>query len=219
MKRKTLSQLYIISFFVLIISVVITGVYHIAIKENHEGMMESWAIALLCCSFTPFVILHIVVNHFHIKLADGFGGKNAEKAERVTDAIFAVIFTVISLPLILIFLIFKLITLPFTGEKSQLRPLIRKGFKYSRVGSEKRHMLTRDEVIIKISYGMTEWSISLDGGRSFVKLTDSEVGTEYERQALEELMLGYESAHPVDKQRGDAIPPTAEYVKFLCQYL
>lgn len=91
-----------------------------------------------------------------------------------------------------------------TPNKKTFKKLIVKGFSYSR--KDKKYTLKKDDIIIEISNGLTNYCISFDNGVIFVRVEESNLGTSYDRDELKYKLNGYLSAHPVDKQRGDAIP-------------
>ena len=211
MKKKALAWAYIVSIVLFFVSIIVAAVYYLILHPSHEGDMEPWAKILLFLSFGIFAALHIAVNHFKVKLSDVTSSK---RAERVIDSVSTFLGYIVVLPLALVAVI---ITLPFYlifGERRTFKPLIKQGYKLSRDRREKCYILSSEKAIIKVDYSFTEWLVSIDGGE-FIPIIDSEIGTEQERNTLRELLAKYESAHPVDKQRGDVRPPKAEFVAFL----
>lgn len=69
--------------------------------------------------------------------------------------------------------------------------------------------------LLIIPFGLEDYYISLDAGEQFVRIEESDLGTSYARESLKQKLDEYKNAHPVDKQRGDAIPPIREVVEFL----
>ena len=216
MKKKVLAIGYIASIVLLFAAIITTAVYYLILHPSHEGDMDPWAKILLFSTFGVFAVLHILVNHFGIKLTDVTSSK---KVERVIDSVGKVLGWIVVIPIALIGVIIALpFYLIFGGEKRAFKPLIAKGYKLSKNRAEKRYVLTSERVIIKVDYSFCQWLVSIDGG-AFIPLIDSDIGTASEREKLGELVAKYESAHPLDKQRGDARPPKAEFVDFLCRNL
>ena len=79
--------------------------------------------------------------------------------------------------------------------------------------------MQKDQIVINIFGGLTEYYISFDNGKTFVKVEESDLGTSYDRERLKNKLNEYLSSHPVDIQRGDAVPPLREYVGFLASVL
>lgn len=77
------------------------------------------------------------------------------------------------------------------------------------------YILTRNEIVIRIHANFIEYYISFDYGKSFVRVEESDLGLPYDRDVLKAKLNEYKNAHPVDVQRGDALPPISEFVDFL----
>ena len=75
--------------------------------------------------------------------------------------------------------------------------------------------MKKGEIIIEISNGLIDYYISFDNGKNFIRIEESNLGTSYDRDNLKYKLNEYLSAHPVDKQRGDEIPPFVDYIEFL----
>ena len=218
MKKRALAWGYIVSVSLFFLSMLAAAVYYLILHPDHEGEMDLWAKILLISTCGIFVALHIAVSHFKVKLSDAFLATRTEKLERITDSISRFLGYIVVLPIALVAVI---ITLPYYlifGEKRIFKPLIKQGYKYSENKREKCHVLSSERAQIKVDYSFTEWLVSIDGGK-FLPIVESGIGTELEREALRELLVKYNSAHPVDKQRGDVKPPKAEFVDFLWRNL
>ena len=216
MKKKALAWGYVASIVLLFAAIIVSAVYYLILHPSHQGDMDLWAKIMLFSAFGVFAVLHILINHFGIKLSDISSSK---KIERVIDSVSTVLGWIVVIPVALVGVIIALpFYIIFGGDKRVFKPLISKGYKFSKNRAEKCYVLTSKIAIIKVDYSFCEWLVSIDGG-DFVPVVYSEIGAAQDRAKLLELLRKYESAHPVDKQRGDARPPKAEFVDFLCRNL
>ena len=171
--------------------------------------MELWAIILLVIPFAIMCISRIIieVNQMHIGKIDNIVGK-----------IFAVLGVILLLPIMIVYALVAAIIHCFTGgTKRSFRKLTAKGFKYQY--KNKRFILQKENVVIEILHNLQEYNISFDGGETFVKVEESHLGTASEREELKFQLYEYQHSHPVDMQRGDAVPPLDYYIAFLDAYL
>ena len=126
--------------------------------------------------------------------------------------------TVLVLPIGVVLLIVSVIYNCFTiPGKSSFKKLISKGFTYKY--EKKTHILTKNNIVIWIFDNFEDYYISFDEGQNFIRVEESNLGTVYERNVLFTKLNAYKNAHPVDKQRGDAIPPISDFVNFLVNEL
>lgn len=212
MFKKWIGRIFIASAIALILVAVFIALYYNFILKNHEGPMDLWAIIALCIPLIILVISRIIIDVKKIKLKDSFNEKGiVSKIANVFADVFIVITMIPLFPIILVFSIVQ--TLTTTPNKKTFKKLINKGFSY--IHKDKKYILSKNEITIEIFNGLTDYYISFDNGKNFIRVEESNLGTSYDRDNLKCKLNEYLSAHPVDKQRGDAIPPFVDYVEFL----
>ncbi len=133
-----------------------------------------------------------------------------------TFIFFTIPFTILMLPIIVLF---TLIDSKKYNVKKRFRFLINKGYivKKDKVFSNV-YSFINNPIIIKVNQN-NYYIISYDNGMSFVNIYDTEIGSLEERNKLREVMIEYQEAHPVDKQRGDVVDTAQFYINFLRKYL
>ncbi|MCI5745770.1 MAG: hypothetical protein MR270_05755 [Erysipelotrichaceae bacterium] len=212
MLRKWIGRIFIASAIALILVAASIAFYYNFILKDHEGPMDLWAIIALCVPFIIFVISRVIIDVKKIKFSDSFNEKGViSKISNVFANIFVVIAMIPLFPIIIVFTIIQTVTT--TPSKKTFKKLINKGFSY--IHKDKKYILKKEDIIIEISNGLTDYFISFDNGASFVRVEESNLGTSYDRDELKYKLNDYLSAHPVDIQRGDAVPPFTEYIEFL----
>ena len=130
--------------------------------------------------------------------------------------VFTILGMIFLFPIILLFIIFELI-FGFNVSKKSFKKLIKKGFKYQ--NKNKAYILTRENIVIEILYSLEDYYISFDNGENFVRIEESDLGLPYNRDELKRRLNEYKNAHPVDKQRGDALPPLSYFIDFLDNFI
>ncbi len=212
MLKKWIGRIFIASAIASILVAAFIAVYYNFILKDHEGPMDLWAIIVLCVPLVILVVSRIIIDVKKIKLKDSFDEKGI--VSKISNA-FANIFVVIAMiPLFPIILVFAIVqTVTTTPNKKTFKKLINKGFTYTH--KDKKYILKKGEIIIEISNGLIDYYISFDNGKNFIRIEESNLGTSYDRDNLKYKLNEYLSAHPVDKQRGDAIPPFVDYIEFL----
>lgn len=214
--KKWIGKIFIASSIVLILEAIFFGIYYTLIVKNHEGPMDLWAIISLCIPFVVFVISRIIIEVKNIKFYDSFEHNDIiSKISNVFIDIFSILAMILLFPILLILAIIEVISR--TPTKKMFKKLIDKGFSYAY--KDKKYILQKDQIVINIFGGLTEYYISFDNGKTFVKVEESDLGTSYDRERLKNKLNEYLSSHPVDIQRGDAVPPLREYVEFLVSVL
>ena len=214
--KKWIGKIFIASSIVLILEAIFFGIYYTLIVKNHEGPMDVWAIISLCIPFVVFVISRIIIEVKNIKFYDSFEHNGIiSKISNVFIDIFSILAMILLFPILLIPAIIGAISR--TPTKKMFKKLIDKGFSYAY--KDKKYILQKDQIVINIFSGLTEYYISFDNGKTFVKVEESDLGTSYDRERLKNKLNEYLSSHPVDIQRGDAVPPLREYVGFLASVL
>lgn len=210
--KKWIVKIFIASSIVLILEAIFFAIYYNLIAKDHEGPMDLWAIISLCIPFVVLVISCIIIEVKNIKFYDSFEHKGIiGKMSNVFADICSILVMIILFPILLIPAIIGAIS--STPTKKMFKKLIDKGFSYAY--KDKKYILQKDQIVINIFSGLTEYHISFDNGKTFVKVEESDLGTSYDRERLKNKLNEYLSSHPVDIQRGDAVPPLREYVEFL----
>ena len=214
--KKWIGKIFIASSIVLILEAIFFGIYYTLIVKNHEGPMDVWAIISLCIPFVVFVISRIIIEVKNIKFYDSFehNGIISKISNGFAD-IFSILAMILLFPILLIPAIIGAISR--TPTKKMFKKLIDKGFSYAY--KDKKYILQKDQIVINIFGGLTEYYISFDNGKTFVNVEESDLGTSYDRERLKNKLNEYLSSHPVDIQCGDAVPPLREYVGFLASVL
>ena len=162
--------------------------------------MQLWAkIVLISCITAYFVLLGVGV-----KLE---GKEDSSMAERVLRILSRVPVYAIAVPFALVFCLLCLNV--FKNHFGFLKKL-----GYTVTKNKNERIYTKDDTVIKV-VPYTTYLISLDGGQSFKPFEYSSLGTLEERDMLLTAISEYESAHPVDKQRGDTVNLDAVFSEFL----
>jgi hypothetical protein len=177
--------------------------------------MDWWAIILLVIPVGTLIVSRILVEVWTIDIDESFNDKNfLEKIGVLVNKVVMGIATVLVLPIGFVFLIVSLVAgcMNLPGKRS-FRKLLSKGFKYE--FKDKYYILTKNEIVIRVFCNFEDYYISFDNGDTFVRVEESNLGSSADRQVLNAQLNAYREAHPVDKQRGDAVPPVSEFVDFL----
>ncbi len=134
----------------------------------------------------------------------------------LTMIFFTIPFTIIMLPIIVITTI---IDSKRYNIKRRFRFLEKFGYtlKKDRV-FKNEYYFEKSPILLKIKQDC-EYKISFDNGINFVNIYDTEIGTLEERTKLRYVMTAYQDAHPVDKQRGDAVDTAPFFIAFLKKYI
>lgn len=215
MQNKHIVKLFIFSAIALLLIACLLCIYYNVIKTSHEGPMDPWAIVLLSIPTITFIASYIIIKIKKIDFENSLDKEGAlYKCLKVVGKIFFVIVIIIFFP---IALVVALLTIPTLPNKKTFKKLINKGFSYAY--KDKKYILKRKDIVIEIQLGLTDYYISFDNGNTFERVEDSNLGTSYEREKLKQALNEYENAHPVDKQRGDALPPLNDYIEFLNLYI
>ena len=61
--------------------------------------------------------------------------------------------------------------------------------------------------------------ISFDNGENFVRIEESNLGFQYDRDELKFRLHEYITAPSLYKQKGDVVPPTSYFVDFLDNFI
>ena len=216
---KKIKLIWITSGIISILFAVFFPLYYYVILENHEGFIDWWAIVIISIPIVILMITRILIFVRNIEIEESFRDKNVfEKIGVLINKIIMLISTVLVLPIGFVFLIISIIYNCFTvpGKRS-FKKLISKGFKYK--FENKTYILTRNSIVIWVFTNFEDYYISFDEGKNFIKVEESNLGTDDERNVLSTKLNTYKNAHPVDKQRGDVTPPISDFIDFLVSAL
>ena len=217
--EKKVKVIWVISGIISILFAVFLSLYYCLILEKQEGFIDWWAIILIAIPVVILMITRILIFVWNIDIDESFKDKNfIGKIGVCINLIIMFISTVLVLPIGVVLLIVSVIYNCFTipGKRS-FKKLISKGFTYKY--EKKTHILTKNNIVIWIFDNFEDYYISFDEGQNFIRVEESNLGTVYERNVLFTKLNAYKNAHPVDKQRGDAIPPISDFVNFLVNAL
>lgn len=132
--------------------------------------------------------------------------------DKISETINSILFWLIVIllsPFLLLVAIFMYI-LGDSLEKN-FRFLKKKGYKYKNI---KRLRYYYNEIVTFVLCEDEFYKVSFNN-EDFYNIEELEIGTEDERMALKKILQEYQTAHPVDKQRGEinTKTPFAEFVK------
>jgi hypothetical protein len=185
----------------IIISIAIfLGAYYNLIQPNHEGMMDMWAILLICIPVGLLIVFIILENIF----PTGAPVKGNKITERILDIIAIMLF-----PIAIIFSIFSF---QRYNVKKRLRFLKKYGFAVETNKNVYTYKLENIYILIQQDY---TYQISFDYGNTYTNLYDCNIGIEQDKNKVKNDLIEYESSHPVDKQRGDVIDTLVSVINFL----
>ena len=212
---KKLKILLIVSGITAILIAFFLALYYCVFNKQHTGPMDWWAIILLAIPTLVLVVSKILIDVLCIDVEESFKGKNIwGQIGTLINTIVNGLATILVLPIDIVIMIVLLFLSPFfTPCKKSFKKLITKGFKYE--FKDKNHILTKDKTIIRVFNDFQEYYISFDNGENFVRVEESDLGSSYDRKVLKCKLDEYINAHPVDKQRGDAVSPVTQFVDFL----
>jgi len=122
-----------------------------------------------------------------------------------------------AIPLLLFTSIFAVMDMIWSNFKKQTKPLRQLDFIMTtqKQGKEKVFLFSKGDLVIKI-IRYKSYEISFDKGASFCLVTDADIGTKEERQAITNAMVAFDECDYRDK---DAYEPTRVIVDFLVKYL
>lgn len=217
MGRKWIGRLFLASGLALLISGAFIAIYYNLINKEHTGPMDWWAVVLLVIPTFFFCFFRIIIDVKKIQFEEPFSKPSfVRKLGDIILKVFTILGMIFLFPIILLFIIFELI-FGFNVSKKSFKKLIKKGFKYQ--NKNKAYILTRENIVIEILYSLEDYYISFDNGENFVRIEESDLGLPYNRDELKRRLNEYKNAHPVDKQRGDALPPLSYFIYFLDNFI
>ena len=217
MGRKWIGRLFLASGLSLLILVAFIAIYYNLINKEHTGPMDWWAIVLLVIPTFFMCFFRIIIDIKKISFEESFSKSSfVRKLGDIILKVFTILGMIFLFPIILLFIIYELI-FGFNVSKKSFKKLIKKGFKYQ--NKNKAYILTRENIVIEILYSLEDYYISFDNGENFVRIEESHLGLPYNRDELKRRLNEYKNAHPVDKQRGDALPPLSYFIAFLDNFI
>lgn len=215
---KNAKILLIISGLTTIIISAFLTLYYCFINKEHKGMIDWWAIVLLIIPMLMMIVSRIVLELNNEDIEESYKNKNfLEKIWATIKNLISHISGALILPFFFIYLIVELIGVSLYPTKKEFKKLLNKGFKYKK--KDKVYILSKDKIIIEILYGLEDYYISFDNGQNFVRVEESELGFQHNRDELKWRLKEYKCAHPVDRQRGDAKPPLSYFIDFLDNFI
>lgn len=217
MGRKWIGRLFLASGLALLILVAFIAIYYNLINKEHTGPMDWWAIVLLVIPTFFMCFFRIIIDVRKISFEESFSKSGfVRKLGDMILKVFTILGMIFLFPIILLFIIYELI-FGFNVSKKSFKKLTKKGFKYQ--NKNKAYILTRENIVIEILYSLEDYYISFDNGENFVRIEESDLGLPYNRDELKRRLNEYKNAHPVDKQRGDALPPLSYFIDFLDNFI
>ena len=206
--NKKAEIVLIISGIVSILVSIFFVIYYKLIVKNHTGMMDWWAIIILVIPFIVLCVSRSVIEFSPI----------IEVENNIIKKIIMTISELLLLPIMLIDLIVALF-IPSMGtvNKKIFKKLIDKGFTYKY--KNKVYTLKRETIEIQILANLEDYYISFDSGENFVRIEESNLGFQYDRDELKFRLHEYITAPSLYKQKGDVVPPVSYFVHFLNNFI
>lgn len=215
---KKAKTILIISGIATIIIFAFFALYYCVINKEHEGMIDWWAIVLLIIPMLMMIFSRIILYLNNEDIEESYKNKNFfEKIWITIKNLITLISEVLILPFFFIYLIIELFYVSSYPTKKEFKKLLNKGFKYKK--KNKVYILSKDKIVIEILYSLEDYYISFDNGQNFIRVEESELGFQYNRDELKWRLKEYQCAHPVDRQRGDAKPPLSYFIDFLDNFI
>ena len=206
--NKKAEIVLIISGIISILVSIFLVIYYKLIIKNHTGMMDWWAIIMLVIPLVVLCVARIIIEFTPIIVVEN----------NIIKKIIMTISELLLLPIMLIYLIVALfIPSMWSIHKKTFKKLIDKGFTYKH--KNKVYTLKRENIEIQILANLEDYYISFDSGKNFVRIEESNLGFQYDRDELKFRLHEYITAPSLYKQRGDVIPPVSYFVDFLANFI
>lgn len=206
--NKKAEIVLIISGIISILVSIFLVIYYKLIIKNHTGMMDWWAIIMLVIPLVVLCVARIIIEFTPIIVVEN----------NIIKKIIMTISELLILPIMLIYLIVALfIPSMWSIHKKTFKKLIDKGFTYKH--KNKVYTLKRENIEIQILANLEDYYISFDSGKNFVRIEESNLGFQYDRDELKFRLHEYITAPSLYKQRGDVIPPVSYFVDFLANFI
>ena len=207
MNKKAEIVLIISGILSILVSIFLVIYYKLIIK-NHTGMMDWWAIVILVIPFIVLCVSRIIIEFTPIIVVEN----------NIIKKIIMTISELLLLPIMLIYFIVALfIPSMWSVNKKTFKKLIDKGFAYKY--KNKVYTLKRENIEIQILANLEDYCISFNNGENFVRIEESNLGFQYDRDELKFRLHEYITAPSLYKQRGDVIPPVSYFVDFLANFI
>ena len=206
--NKKAEIVLVISGIISILVSIFLVIYYKLIVKNHTGMMDWWAIIMLVIPLVVLCVARIIIEFTPIIVVEN----------NIIKKIIMTISELLILPIMLIYLIVALfIPSMWSIHKKTFKKLIDKGFTYKH--KNKVYTLKRENIEIQILANLEDYYISFDSGKNFVRIEESNLGFQYDRDELKFRLHEYITAPSLYKQRGDVIPPVSYFVDFLANFI
>ena len=206
--NKKAEIVLIISGIISILVSIFLVIYYKLIIKNHTGMMDWWAIIMLVIPLVVLCVARIIIEFTPIIVVEN----------NIIKKIIMTISEVLLLPIMFIGLIVA-IFIPSMGSvnKKTFKKLIDKGFAYKY--KNKVYTLKRENIVIQIFANLEDYYISFNNGENFVRIEESNLGFQYDRDELKFRLHEYITAPSLYKQKGDVVPPVSYFVDFLNNFI
>lgn len=202
--NKKAEIVLIISGIISILVSIFLVIYYKLIIKNHTGMMDWWAIIMLVIPLVVLCVARIIIEFTPIIVVEN-------------NIIKKIIMTISELLLLPILIVALFIPSMRSVNKKTFKKLIDKGFTYKY--KNKVYTLKRKKIEIQILANLEDYYISFDNGENFVRIEESNLGFQYDRDELKFRLHEYITAPSLYKQKGDVVPPTSYFVDFLDNFI
>ena len=206
MKNKV-EMIHVISGIILILISIFLVFYYTLIIKNHTGMIDWWAIVILVIPAIVLCVCRIIIEKYPI----------IEIEKNIFKKIVYTISEILIIPFLLLYLLINLFIPNGIVRKKDFKKLIKKGFKYQY--KNRAYYLSRDNIIIQILYNLENYYISFDNGNDFVRIEESKLGSQHDRDELKFRLHEYITAPSLYKQKGDVVPPISYFIDFLHDFI
>ena len=115
-------------------------------------------------------------------------------------------------PLLLIFLI---ISIDMPSVKKSFKFLIKEGYVYRKDKTYKYYV--KGDITFRLIEDQT-YMVKI-GNDDYENIYDINIGSVIERERLKSILIEYQNAHPVDKQRGDTVDTLNTHAGFIKHHL
>ena len=201
--NKKAEIVLIISGIISILVSIFLVIYYKLIIKNHTGMMDWWAIIMLVIPLVVLCVARIIIEFTPIMVVEN----------NIIKKIIMTISELLLLPIMLIYFVALFIPSLWSVNKKTFKKLIDKGFTYKY--KNKVYTLKRKNIEIQILANLEDYYISFDSGENFVRIEESNLGFQYNRDELKFRLHEYITAPSLYKQKGDVVPPVSYFVDFL----
>ena len=135
-------------------------------------MMDWWAIIMLVIPLVVLCVARIIIEFTPIIVVEN----------NIIKKIIMTISELLLLPIMLIYFVALFIPSMWSVNKKTFKKLIDKGFTYKY--KNKVYTLKRENIEIQILANLEDYYISFDNGENFVRIEESNLGFQYDRDEL-----------------------------------